>query len=1327
MKKLNLLLSSVLFGCYTAGADAYLSLPEPTYYFYENSYVPRLLLTGFAGASPLARADLLFPFSFFNNDGIAFGNVQGEYGKDEAGYLGAGVGYRRIINPCTIMGAYLYFDENYSTNHNTFEILSPGVEALGHYWDVRVNGYIPVSRRTEVTDSFVLGGLNTCGINVDCQFTSFQGHQQFGRRFESIEQVGPGVDGEFGVIIPQAHGLRLHAGGYYFHLADFKDVKGVEGRIEFPINRKVMFTAESSFDTQQRGRIVAGLQFAIGGSYADPRTIYARLEDPVIRNIGTVGRGNGIPILSKQNDRGLALVRDNIFFFSPTGTATLGSANFGTFENPLAPNQFSQATVDNVFITTGNGNFYFATGTYTIAGPNAPNQVVTLHDRQGLFGRSEDFRCSAVGTERPTLLGGLVFEGHNTLDSMQLINNLIHTGDGRVVAIDMVDAIDNHICNSLVVANAVVEDDFANASNIAIGIHANNSSATIQTSTIEANAILFGSGDNVLNAAVGIGAIGGNAGIAGAGTNGIDATIIVTGGNGEDGLDEQGEAGLSETVTETTLGGIDGLDSSVLDTFNNNNFVIHTSNILGSATVAGSLLDSVNAGVAVGAIGGLGGTGGAAGSGGILDVSVTSGSGGNGLGPDGFGGAGGDAHADVVSGDGGDGGAATATANFDNNELVIAASNLLGEAIVQNTLSDFAANLAVGIGAIGGSGGTGGLGGVGGALSPVAINANGGGIGVLAGTGGPGGVASATLTSGDGGTGGDAFALATFNNNLVTLTAVSVDAVASTGVINNSLNAAVGIGALAGLGGIGADGSNGGDISLATNSGDGGDADGEGSVGGAGGNTVANLTSGGGGAGGSAESNANFDNNILTIFNSDINAEATVQSGTAELFSINAAIGIGAAGGLSGFGGNGAVPGDLVYVAFAGDGGDGTNDGVAGNGGLITTIANSGRGGAGGVGSLGSSFSSNTLSVNFTTVTVTALAPNLDDSANIAIGLGVFGGQAGEGGVGGTGNLLFSAVTAGDGGAGVTGTGGNGGNAFVTLSSDPTGQGGPAATLSLFTTNSISLNQVDFDVIAQALSTSGTFGSLNAAVAIGAIAGNGGFGGDGGFPPTVINTPVNGVAGPGANGGAGGLANVQILPILLGSGGNATNEADFIDNTLTLTNSSLFATATLLGDLDIGFNASVLIGGLSGFPGVDGLQPVGGGLPGTAQTTGNISANIITINGLTGVSRATVDNTILQSVNEAIGMGTDVLLGVNSLFEDNFINSSNADLGVFATINGTNNATNINKALGLFAGDGTVINYFNGNLTVLAQVLGVNLGTNITALTETSGSGTINF
>lgn len=119
MKKLNLLLSSILLGSITSSYATQLPFPP---ILYDGPFLtPRFIATGLAGADPLARGDFLFPF-WHGPCSLTFGDIQGEYGEFGAWYAGGGVGFRRIYDPTKIWGAYLFYDVNHSKHDNTFGV-----------------------------------------------------------------------------------------------------------------------------------------------------------------------------------------------------------------------------------------------------------------------------------------------------------------------------------------------------------------------------------------------------------------------------------------------------------------------------------------------------------------------------------------------------------------------------------------------------------------------------------------------------------------------------------------------------------------------------------------------------------------------------------------------------------------------------------------------------------------------------------------------------------------------------------------------------------------------------------------------------------------------------------------------------------------------------------------------------------------------------------------------------------------------------------------------------------------------------------------------------
>jgi hypothetical protein len=1261
MKKLNLLLSSILLGSITSSYATQLPFPP---ILYDGPFLtPRFIATGLAGADPLARGDFLYPF-WHGPCSLTFGDIQGEYGEFGAWYAGGGVGFRRIYDPTKIWGAYLFYDVNRSKHDNTFGVISPGVEVISQQWDARLNGYFPVGAKTKKNGPFIIPVVDSCGLNSGNEFIEFHGHTEFSQQFVDLEQVGPGFDGEIGYTFTRVNNLQIHAGGYYFHLQDFSDIKGIEGRIGLPLTPQILLTAESSYDNQQRGRIVAGLQFTIGGPrHPNPYAITSHLEDPVMRNLGTVGRGNGIPIISRRKKDGLVAIRDNIFFFSPTGTATLGISSAGTFENPFAPTQFSQATLDSVFAQTGDGNFYFATGTYTVAGPSAPNQVVTLHDDQSLFGRSTDFRFSAVGDQRPILLGGLIFTGHNSLNSMQLINSLINTdGAGRVVAIDMLNAPDNFICNSLVRASSTFTGTLGVGEfNIAIGIHANGSGVAIETSTIEGNAIVNGSISGGLNAGAGIGAIGG---IAGTGTSGTPGTSVpgsfVFGSAGGDGIGGQGSAGVDGFSIVSTASGTNGVSANVLDTFDRNIFTINDTDVIGSAGVSGSNeIFGLNAAVGIGAIGGRGGVAGDGASGGNSTGNNTvAGTGGDGI-NGGTGGNGGSATLTVTTGNGGNGGDANASAEFNANNFTVQGGSITALSQVGGAQALHAANVAVTLGIIAGNSSLGGTGGIGGAVTGTLLTGAGGNGD--SGVGGNGGDATMTLTGGNGGIGGSANVTGNFLNNIFKVTETALNATVNSLNLDDSLNGAIGIGAIGGISTAGDSGGNGAITNLTINTGDGGDATGEESAtGGNGGNGTASLISGNGGNGGSAATTATFTGNTFTIQKSTIVAAAhTAQS--VSNGGVNSAIDVGTLAGRDTTAGAGGTSGALILDATMGNGGASSSANAAsGSAGSAQITQTSGNGGNGGSANTQSIFGQNILDLTTSSLVANALVgSSVLFSVNSAVNIGSIGGQGGFSSSGANSGEAFIIMSSGQGASGTTGFGGDGGSILSTLEVGFGGNGGDGALLASFNNNIVTLSQDSLTSLSQANSLATS--AINVAGVMGSVGGNSASGllGGGGSGGSLIGSFSAGGAGTTANSGDGGALTTGITLNDAGQGGNSTTRGEFLNNGIIASNNSFSSTAEII--TTIATNSTNAAFGIGGFAGK------------------TISAN--TSNGGNGGS---------------IFSGSSLMTGSGGL-GDSFLGAS-----------GGNATVDINLGNGGDAGDISVFsNFLNNNLSISGSPISV--------------------
>jgi hypothetical protein len=553
---------------------------------------PRAFIWGLAGSESIGRIDAMLPWIAPDCNHLTFADIQAEVGGDYAWYVGAGTGYRGIA--CQrIFGGYVFLDRNvkehqFFDNHNDqFYVLNPGIETIGCRWDARINGYIPVSNHIKRGPSFF--NINdTCGNNFNCDTSTFSGHQQFAPKYHRFEEIGPGIDAELGFHLPRFQNFSLYGGGYYYHLKEADHhIGGVEGRAVLPVSPVLAFTVEASYDRWQKGAVVGGIRFQIGHAPCCQLTLRDHLYDPIIRNIATVRSGSGIPIVRGTKNEGPKLYRDNIYFFANNGGTAYTGPGTGTYENPLSADQLTQFTVDNIAAITASANLYFNTGTYVIrsTGPMpAPNAHISLPGGMSLYGRTADYKCSAVGTARPDLLGGFdLFAGNNTFDSVIIYNAMTDPGASTdLVTINAQGAPNVFICNSEI--DAIINVTGDNTLSLSVtGITANNSSITIDPSTVNTQVTV--GGNNTLTGtilAAGIGTNGitsvatGFAGNTFAIANSLVAANIVVGG-----------ANIGPALFATGIG-VNNIAATSNTDFQNNNFAIGGGQVLSGVSVTGT-------------------------------------------------------------------------------------------------------------------------------------------------------------------------------------------------------------------------------------------------------------------------------------------------------------------------------------------------------------------------------------------------------------------------------------------------------------------------------------------------------------------------------------------------------------------------------------------------------------------------------------------------------------------------------------------------------------------------------------------------------------------
>jgi hypothetical protein len=222
-----------------------------------------------------------------------------------------------------------------------------------------------------------------------------------------------------------------------------------------------------------------------------------RMNDLTQRHIGSIYTASGAPTQHAiVNSNARKVYRSNIWFFQPGG----GGAGFApdasisstqcTFSNPCSG--LSQSTINTINVLAPNANFYLSPGNYNVTGLNANNTVI-LNNGQSVYGRAAGYILAASGSNRANIQEGMVLNGNNALDSLQITstNSKITSGVFGVNVIGVatdIAATGNITLNNLnlnvtdnssgAIAVALIGNNTVNISNTTAVVNENNLTST---------------------------------------------------------------------------------------------------------------------------------------------------------------------------------------------------------------------------------------------------------------------------------------------------------------------------------------------------------------------------------------------------------------------------------------------------------------------------------------------------------------------------------------------------------------------------------------------------------------------------------------------------------------------------------------------------------------------------------------------------------------------------------------------------------------------------------------------------------------------------------
>ncbi|NQY42184.1 MAG: inverse autotransporter beta domain-containing protein [Legionellales bacterium] len=323
-----LVISSTCFGKYSSQVEA----------FYR------------VGERHIGRLSILQPIKHGKKQ-LIFANMilMQDSGSSKEGNLG--VGYR-LLKGKQILGSYLYYDIRRTSNKNTVHQFTIGCEYLRELFELRMNGYLPITNKFTLSSKKKFGELSHDSSNVFIETSTIS----------VIERAFSGLDFEMGVTSKESL-LNMYLGGYYF-TAKTRKIIGPQFRLESRPLDWLTLNTEFKYDKIRKTNFYVGfgIRFAIGSKTKSPYDLESKMTQMPIRDIDAItSTATEIENLERQD---LTIVRDSNGFKTAMdrGDKFIGVAEdidfgntvvdvYGTKDNPI-----KDLYITGVDLTISNGS-----------------------------------------------------------------------------------------------------------------------------------------------------------------------------------------------------------------------------------------------------------------------------------------------------------------------------------------------------------------------------------------------------------------------------------------------------------------------------------------------------------------------------------------------------------------------------------------------------------------------------------------------------------------------------------------------------------------------------------------------------------------------------------------------------------------------------------------------------------------------------------------------------------------------------------------------------------------------------------------------------------
>lgn len=277
---------------------------------------------------------------------MPFLDARGHVFNDGKLAANAGIGLRTIAG-CRVYGVNAYYDYR-NTKKINYNQVGIGFETIGNHWDLRINGYLPVGKKTTAP--------------YQSKFAGFSGNQM--KISQKYQSAFTGVQTELGVHFGTSPFFDFYAaaGPYYYTGKVGSQFWGGKGRLTGRFKEYVSLELSNSYDKVFRNRFQCQLTLTLpfGGpseskqiDHSDfcsmPDVLFSRMVQPVDRQeIVVVG-------CTKKCEAAIDPVTGSPFKFVFVDNT---SHSQGTYESPyptLALAQAHSGIGDIIYVFPGDG------------------------------------------------------------------------------------------------------------------------------------------------------------------------------------------------------------------------------------------------------------------------------------------------------------------------------------------------------------------------------------------------------------------------------------------------------------------------------------------------------------------------------------------------------------------------------------------------------------------------------------------------------------------------------------------------------------------------------------------------------------------------------------------------------------------------------------------------------------------------------------------------------------------------------------------------------------------------------------------------------------